>query len=322
VNSTHKVEVVPVVLESHPNADSLSIVRVFGYSVCVRTADWIGVSIGAYLPPDSVVDTSRREFAFLAKAGKDRHRMRAMKLRGVVSFGLLIHAPVGAVLGDDVAEVLGVTHYEPPMGNTTGGQTESPPPVPAPTYDLDTARRYAECFTPGEPVYVTEKIHGTSARYVFHDGRMYAGSRKEWKTPDDSIVYWAALKNHPEVEEFCRKYPGTVVYGEIYGWVQELRYGHQPGCVSFATFDIFHEGQWMGHSAARSLGPELPWVPQIAGPIPFDFDRVCEFAEGQTTVPGADHVREGVVIVPESERYDERIGRVKLKLVGASYLES
>jgi len=45
--STHRVEVVPVSLEKHPNADALSVVRVFGYSVCVRTEDWQEGQLGA-----------------------------------------------------------------------------------------------------------------------------------------------------------------------------------------------------------------------------------------------------------------------------------
>lgn len=324
MNSTHKVEVVPVVLEKHPNADSLSVVRVFGYTVCVRTCDWQDEAIGAYLPPDSVVDTSRTEFAFLAKPGNTKHRIKAVKLRGIVSFGLLSHAPAGAMLGDDVTEVLGVTHYEPAMvcGNTSGGQAEAPPAIPAPAYDLDTMRRYRDCFTPGELVYVTEKIHGTSSRYVWYGDRMYCGSRKEWKTQDDGNLYWAILKKHPEIEEFCKANPATVVYGEVYGWVQELRYGQQPGCFRFAAFDLFRNGDWVNHEEARTYAPSLPWVPHVAGPVPFDFEALLPLAEGKTLIAGADHIREGVVIVPAAERYDERIGRVKLKLVGAGYLSS
>ena len=53
--STFRCDVVPVTLEPHPNADSLSLVRVGGYTVCVRTADWEGVDRGVYIPPDSVV---------------------------------------------------------------------------------------------------------------------------------------------------------------------------------------------------------------------------------------------------------------------------
>lgn len=190
--STHKVEVVPVALEKHPNADSLSVVRAFGYTCCVRTADWQGVGLAAYLPPDSVVDVRRPEFAFLADQAKGdgRARIKAKKLRGVVSFGLLVPAPDGAREGADVADRLGVTHYEPPLEHEKGqarlflgGETAPSPRLPSVgfKYDVDAFRRYHHLFTPGEPVVVTEKLDGANARYVWHDGRMHCGSRAEWK---------------------------------------------------------------------------------------------------------------------------------------------
>lgn len=323
MNSTHKVEVVPVQLEPHPNADSLSIVRVFGYQVVVRTSDWQDEHVAAYIPPDSLVDMSRPQFAFLQKPGgtNTHHRIRAIKLRGVQSFGMLAKAPVGAMLGDDVAEQLGVIHYEPPLETADmGGETVAEPSNPAPIYDLESGRRYVHCFNPGQMVYVTEKIHGTSARYVFQDGVMHVGSRRQWLAESDNNLYWRALRNTPRLEEFCHDNPGSVVYGEVYGWVQSLRYGHRQGQYSFAAFDILHDGRWLNHTAARSVGKHLPWVPSLSdGPIPFYFDDICAMAEGKTTIIGADHVREGVVVVPEVEQWDSRIGRVKLKIVGPAF---
>ncbi|MBA2655546.1 MAG: hypothetical protein H0U70_01000 [Tatlockia sp.] len=52
--SIFKVEVVPINLEPHPHADTLSILKVYGYTVCVRTADWKDKKIGAYIPPESI----------------------------------------------------------------------------------------------------------------------------------------------------------------------------------------------------------------------------------------------------------------------------
>jgi len=40
---THKVEIVPVVLELHPDADRLSLVKVYNFTCVVNTADWLGV---------------------------------------------------------------------------------------------------------------------------------------------------------------------------------------------------------------------------------------------------------------------------------------
>ena len=194
MNSTHKVEVVPIVLEEHGNADTLSIVRVFsGYTCVVRTADWVGVGLGAYIPPDSLVDTNRPEFTFLAKDANAEGfaRIKAQKLRGVVSYGLLVPLPPAwpGSVGDDVAEMFGVTHWEPRTGgagiSVAGlnlGEANSPAPaVYCPKYDLEAFKRHHSELIPGELVYVTEKIHGTSARYVFLDGQMYCGSHENWK---------------------------------------------------------------------------------------------------------------------------------------------
>lgn len=54
---------------------------------------------------------------------------------------------------------------------------------------------------------------------------------------------------------------------------------------------------------------------------PYDFDRVCALAEGKSVVPGAKHVREGVVVRPVKERQHRNTGRVVLKWVGVGYLD-
>ncbi|NOT56521.1 MAG: hypothetical protein HOP18_18130 [Deltaproteobacteria bacterium] len=316
--STHKVEIVPVVLEPHPNADTLSIVRIFaGYTCCVRTTDWEGKTLGAYIPPDSVVDSSRPEFAFLA----GHERIRVKKLRGIVSMGLLIPAPPGAQLGDDVAASLGVTHYEPPMPMSTAGDTEPPPAGYHPAFDIDSLRRYANVFEPGEPVWITEKIHGTSARYCWHAGRMYCGSRTEWKREDDKIVWWLALRATPQIAAFCEAHPDITVYAEVYGPVQDLKYGTGKNEVRIAVFDLLRESQWIDPKEAREIGKDLPWVPLIHEAFPFDLAKVLQEAEGPSLVPGANHVREGIVVKPLTERTHPEVGRVCLKIVGNGYLE-
>ena len=251
--STHKVEVVRVRLEPHPNADSLSIVPIYGYTCVVRTEEWQNRSIGAYIPPDSVVPNTP-EYAFL-----DGHlRIKARRLRGVMSQGLLMPVPLGNFqVGDDVAAIMGVTHYVPPEEMETAGDTERPPlvrkkrrpttwqgwlrygyyhtlrwlglggnkaglggeaedcPVNAyPIYDVDSLYRYPEIIRVGELVVVTEKINGANARYVFLNGRMYCGSHQQWKKEGPNI-WWEALRQNPWIGEFCQAHPGTAIYGEV-----------------------------------------------------------------------------------------------------------
>ncbi|HYE57864.1 MAG TPA: RNA ligase family protein [Rhodothermales bacterium] len=321
MNSTHRVEVVPVELMPHPNADSLSVVKVFdGYTVCVRTADWQGRDRGAYVPPDSVVPGGG-PFAFL---GDSPQRIRVKRLRGVVSMGLLVPAPEGAQVGDDVAAALGVTHYDPPQPLSTGGEAAPAPRVYAPCYDVESLRRYASAFVPGEPVFATEKIHGANGRFLYtEDGGFHCGSRTEWKRESAENVWWRALHGTPGLGVFLSRNPGVVVYGEVYGQVQDLKYGTAKGEVRFAAFDLLVGGEWVAPIRAREWsGPfGLPWVPTIASGEPFDLATALKWAEGPSLVPGADHVREGCVVKPMNERCDLAVGRVCLKVVGNGYME-
>lgn len=72
---------VPVVLLPHGNADSLSVVQVWGYTCVVRTEDWRNIDRAAYIVPDTLVPTEREEFKFLAAdAYKDgMYRVRAKR---------------------------------------------------------------------------------------------------------------------------------------------------------------------------------------------------------------------------------------------------
>lgn len=313
--STHKVEVVPISLKPHPNADTLSIVEVFGYTVCVRTEDWRDQSMGAYLPPDSLAPDTPL-FAFL----DGKRRIKVKKLRGVMSQGLLVPAPAGAALGDDVAEVLGVTHYEPPLPLSSGGEAELPPPGLHPSYDVDTWYRYRALFTPGEEVIATEKIHGASSRFVWQEGRLFCGSKNEWKRESDGNMWWRAARETPGLLAFCQAHPEVTVYGEVYGRVQDLHYGTKPGELRFAAFDLLRHGQWLSHDEARALGAGLPWVPVLFRG-PYDEEALRALADGPSTLPGANHLREGVVIKPAQERTAPEIGRVLLKIVSNQYLE-
>lgn len=316
--STHRVEVVTVHLRPHPNADSLSLVTVHdGYQAIVRTADWTDGALGAYAPPDSIIP------AGLVPGVEGR--VRAIRLRGLISEGLLLHAPAGAAVGDDVAEQLGIGHYDPPAAYEAGGEAAPPPPGFVPVYDVEAARRYGAVLAPGERVIVTEKIHGANGRWTFRDGAMHAGSRTEWKRRSDArsrtVLWWAALDAHPEIRAWCETHPGAVVYGEVYGQVQDLTYGIVGARI--VCFDILIGQDFLSHDEARAAAPELPWVPVLYDGPYQGVDALAAYAEVTSMLAqqhGAQHVAEGCVVRPAVERRDERCGRVVLKFIGRGYL--
>lgn len=332
--SKHTAEVVSVTLEKHPNADSLSVIRVFGFTVCGRTDDWKDRDRGIYITPDTIVDVTRPEFYFLAKEAKNnKYRVRAKKLRGIPSFGLLIPAPENADIGQDFFEQLNLEHYEPPIPTSTGGDDCEAPRIKIPCkdnlefsvqlskYDIENFRRYNKEFVDGETVWVSEKIHGANARYMYAD-QMYCGSRANWKKDSEKSCWWQAFRNTPQVEKFCRDNQNLVLYGEVYGQVQDLKYG-KNGC-HFIAFDAFN----LETQKFVDVEPflylmnkyEIPTVPTIFMGE-YNFDKILEFAEGNSLISGANHVREGCVVKPLIERRSDSLGRIILKAVGLGYYE-
>lgn len=312
----HTCDVVLVKLEPHPNADSLSLVMVGDFQCAVRTSDWKDGDLAIYIPPDSIVPETK-EFEFLGK----HRRIKARKLRGEWSVGLLMPAPTDANLGDDYMERLGIVHYEPQVhGNfTTGGDNVTPPQGFFPTYDVLNFRKYSRFFTEGEEVIVTEKIHGANARFICIDDVVFCGSRRFWKKEDPNNLWWKALYQNPALEAWLRHHQDLMVYGEVFGQVQNLKYGSTDGRIFFAAFDILSGSRWLDFDESREIGAPLSWVPLVYRG-PFDKEKIMELAEGDSRWPGASHYLEGVVVKPVHERTNRKIGRVQLKVVGNRYL--
>ncbi len=124
MSDNHKILVYEIKeLLPHPNANSLSLINIDAYTVVVRTESWKDIKYGVYIPPDSIVPV-KEEYAFLATDGTlsslrdtPRYRViRAKKLRGVVSFGLLMPLPSdikNPYHGMDVTAHMEIEHYNP-----------------------------------------------------------------------------------------------------------------------------------------------------------------------------------------------------------------
>lgn len=335
--STHEIPVVEVQMEVHPDADNLAVVRIGPQSVCVRRDDWAPGALAAWIPPDYVVP-DREEYRFLCACVlpegswvcRKHARIRARRLRGLWSFGLLIPAPPGSVVGDDVMAATGITRYEPPetgdgdkVSLGPNADTSAPPPGVDHVYDVQNWYRYPEIFQPGELLVATEKIHGSNARYTFREGQLWAGSRRRWLKRDDASLWWRVLAQYTAIEAFLRANSDVTLYGEIYG-MQDLRYGKTSGEFGFAAFDVQGEtGRFWDWTKFEIImrGSGVPVVPWLAH-LHYDpklAQELQELSVGQSKM--ADHLREGIVVRPVVERWDETLGRVQLKLVSPAYLE-
>lgn len=329
------VRIGPVI--RHPNADTLSMTTIHGgYPVCFRTGEFNEGDLAVYLPVDSVAP-DKPEWEFLG-AGLRNHRIRAKRLRGIFSMGMLTAAPEGSVEGQDVAELLGFTRYEDVVAEQNqykGASTTDGLQVPAPNllvmpsmYDIEGFRKYGKTIfnDPAEDVVVTEKIHGQNFRAVFHDGKLHVGSRTRWLTTDPETNTWAKVAARYGLAEKLSRVPGLIFYGESYGNNSDMPYGverHKTG-DALAVFDLFdsNTGEWKPFDSMELISAALglPVAPTLfRGAFGEVADSLEALAEGKTTI-GSDHVREGWVVKPAKERRDDRIGRAILKMHGQGFL--
>ncbi len=386
----HRVDVIRIEqVLPHGNADKLEIIPIEGFQAVVGKGQFKVGDLAYYVPPDSVVP-DRPEFAFLwgnatfeGGTPARKRRITAKKLRGEWSEGVLMPLPDGdqvtksyatvldvrknkydeVTVGDDVSEILGIEHYNPPepgeaytlatggngrkglprsfrgwisfiKGWLSGERRESRGPEGVPTYDVDNLKKYMNAFVPGERVRVTEKIHGSNARYTFRKGgffgkdKMFAGSRNLWKAEASTCAWRRALKDNTWIEPWCRMYPGYTLYGEIVPTQKGFDYGTKD-VVRFFLFDVrTPDGKWVevddpmftsydSNDYNVLLDHSVPLVCDGG----FDFDTIKNLVEGRSNVAGAKHIREGVVIKAVPERTDRSIGRVQLKLVSNTFLE-
>jgi RNA ligase (TIGR02306 family) len=320
-------------LTPHPDADTLDLTKVFDYPVITKRGAFREGDLAVYVPVDAVVPDTEA-WAFLhgrpvGSAPTSRRLVQAKRLRGIFSQGLLVPAPWGFHEGDDVAEFLGITKAddaEERGGLSTGGECEAAPQGwRFPTYtDLESLRRWPRVLEADDRVVITEKIHGANARFC-HDGeRLWVGSRTQIKRYDPANLWWMAAEVEGLAEKLARL-PGLVFFGEVFGQVQDLKYGITKGCA-FRCFDVFdvRNGRYLDHEDAREAAGDVgvAWVPELHRGRWGDVDPAT-FAEGDSflaTMNGAKHVREGFVVKPLRERWHERLGRVILKRHGEGYL--
>lgn len=316
----------------HPNADTLSITTIEGCPVIFRTGDYQEGDLAIYVPVDAVVPTTVPGTEFL----KDKRRVRAMRLRGIFSMGLLLPwkstleplAGKGLIyasesgtdfdVGRDCSILLGITKWEEPEVITMQDDQAPAPKLNVPVYDVESWRKYGP-FEGNPVVEVTEKLHGTNSRTVFWDGVLHVGSHRTWKKESESNLWWKMARKYRL--DRLSQYPGCVFYYETFGQVQDLTYGING--AEIRVFDIFDSniGMWVSteqvHQICEWLG--LPYVPVLfTGLQSGVVDALAAMAEGKSTL--ADNIREGVVIKTVDTGFDNRYGRTILKLVSEQYL--
>ena len=339
--SVHTVKISP-----HPGANRLDIAQIDGYSTCVAKDSLRDGDLAAYIPDGALVPNRILETIGLVGklAGADLNRVKPMMLRGILSQGLAVPAQDGDLFGtrveegQDVTELLGIVKYEPEPPAELLGLT-LPAHGECLDFDVEDARKYPNAIQEGEPVVITEKLHGVMAclgvnannvPIVTSKGLGHTGLKFDVQAPEnESNIYVRAWRKHDETirrlhAEHGQWGEGTYVLGEIVGMgLQDLGYAIKE--LTFHAFDIYvgnrRKGRWFNPDEGERICREcdIARVPEITR-IPFSMTALAELAQGKTTMAGALHRREGVVARLATERFDAVIGRVILKMKSPKYL--
>lgn len=345
--STLRVTAERLTILEHPNADALELAQVGLYRAVVAKGAFRTGEFAVYIPEQAVLpDPLIAELGLTGRlAGGAANRVKAVRLRGELSQGLVCRPAAldgtdlaaASAADEDFAERLGITKWVPPVPVSMSGDVTAAPDL-LPWTDIENLKRFPGIFAPGDPVTVTEKLHGTACCLTYHAGTGEVhvtskglGAQRLALTEAAGNLYWRAVRGYglPELAAELAGKLGAArlgIYGEVYGGgVQDLAYGvdarrELPGYAAFdVCADIGGRLRWID-PADLPVG-ELPLVPRLFHG-PFDLDRVLELAQGRETVTGrGTHIREGVVVRTADDTYSPVLGgRAIAKVVGDAYL--
>lgn len=327
----------------HPNADNLEISIIKGWqTVTPRGKYHIGEKV-IFIPPDALLPIPLVERLGIKSylSGPGNNKVKAVRLRGEMSFGLVMSLPEGSQwdIGYDCSNDLGITKYIPPIRLSLGDDAGYDPLFFTYT-DIENIRNFPDMFENGEMVVATEKIDGTNCRIGIgrvEDGdfEWKAGSHrvKRKKTNDLSDnVYWYpyTLENFKRmIEDIHQSEKKEVIcYGEVYGRVRgghkSMHYG-KPNNLNFVAFDIQLDGKYIDYcDFARYC--DLYQVPRapLLDIFEFDFNAAKNLSTGKSVLAlknGIEHMREGSVIKPIKERQSPKGNRVIAKFINADYVD-
>jgi RNA ligase (TIGR02306 family) len=329
-----KAKVVEYELEKHPNADTLSIAHVkeTGWQCVVRTDDFAGKTKAIYFPIDALVSPSFPEFKFLDKNGKGKpQRIKTIRLRDVLSQGLLIPADENLPVGEDFTEHFNVQRYEPPIPACMSGDNVQEPSAFTKYTNIENYKNYPDVFVEGDNVIITEKIHGTNGRWAFvneNDNLTYmVGSHKTAKKPDGETIY-AQLAVQYGVEEKLKTLVerfqpkrNLIIFGEVFGWkIQDLNYGCKLNERQIRIFDFLLDDQYQSWDTLVEISDiiGIPTVPLLYRG-PYSLSTAMSLRDGPTTL-GQEHMREGAVVKADPEAWCRVVGRKIIKFVSDEYL--
>lgn len=266
----------------------------------------------------------------------DQYTVKTTELRGVYSTALIVHPKcIGCIEGEDMMETLGINKYEEPAVEIQLSSGKKVRYHINPNfhsyYKFPNSKNVPDMFTEEDDIVITNKIHGTNARYgvvkksrlsiidrikkffgnkwvdydfVYGSNSVEKGSSSQgfyftdvWRTIGDNIKIkdrlWTLLKKtaNPHIIK-----EGIIIYGEIYGKGIQKYYDYGNDNLQIAFFDIKFDGEYVNNDEFISITDSinLPRVPLLYKGK-FNLDKIKEF-QNNRFIPNSKIPEEGVVV--------------------------
>ena len=327
-------------------ADRIEVASVDGWNVIV--AKDVGHKEGdkvVYCEVDSFLPI-KPEFEFLRKSsyrkladGSEGFRLKTMKMRGVVSQGLILPLSVldgkldwgpyishGEIIEQcfedktDMSETLGITKWDPPLPANLAGKVKGYFPEFIHKTDEERIQNLADEYEDMRhcEFYITEKLDGTSATFYMKDGVFGVCSRNLELLETEDNTFWQVARQL-QIEEKFKEHglDNICIQGELHGsGIQKNPYKINGQDVRFfSAFDITEQrklGFWEFEDLILDIG--LRTVPIIHRylRLPHTIAELIKGADGPSVL-NFDTAREGLV-------YRTHDMRISFKVISNDFL--
>lgn len=363
--SKFECPVVRLKIETHPDADTLEIATVGEYKSIVKKNFFKNGDLAVYAPEQSVwPEWLLKQENFWdelkgkgALGGSTGNRVKACRLRGVLSQGVIIGGVIDEktgklalggqryeddalgkapddkisivvpirdfVEGEDAAEFLGITKYEPVLPDHMRGRAVGAAYDATISYDFENLKKHPNIFDETDEVAITEKLHGTFIEVGLIPKKIWDGQPWAEKCPEIDVLgnyrgivtskgmakqgilldptdtknlyanaaikgdLWERLLNCVSLLGLSSDEP-IFLLGEVFGGnVQDLDYGlNEP---AFRAFDLYvgqrNQGAFIPYKEFMSLMKDsgIDVVPVLYVGR-YDKSVVSEKTDGNTTI--------------------------------------
>jgi hypothetical protein len=165
-------------------------------------------------------------------------------------------------------------------------------------------------------LFALEKIHGTSAKFIWKDGKLTfnAGGEKHRRFVSLFDEKGLTQRLRDEFGDYCT----VIVYGEAYGGKQQGMSATYGGSLRFVAFEVKIDGNWLNVPNAEDVVGKLgcEFVHYVKGPATLEFlneQRDAPSVQAQRNGIAEPRKREGVVLRPLIELTKNNGKRVLVK---------